>query len=177
MSGRTRLARALEPARRSSPRPEAAAPTRIATLQRVLGNRALQRLLQPEAREAPPTSARPLPTRLRSGIEQLSGLPMGDVRVHYGSSEPAKVDAVAFARGDSIHLAPSQDRLLAHEAWHVVQQRQGRVRPNLRVGGQPVNDDRGLEREADRMGARAMRTTGAANLGHATSEERAEPTE
>jgi hypothetical protein len=54
------------------------------------------------------------------------------------------------------HLAPGQDSHLPHEAWHVVQQRQGRVQPNLEVSGTPVNDNPGLEHEADVMGAKAL---------------------
>ena len=45
---------------------------------------------------------------------------------------------------------------MPHEAWHVVQQTQGRVRPTMQMkDGVPVNDDEGLEREADVMGSRA----------------------
>ncbi|AWK89874.1 hypothetical protein [Azospirillum thermophilum] len=44
------------------------------------------------------------------------------------------------------------------EAWHVVQQAQGRVRQTVATGdGIPVNDDAGLERVAEVMGAKAMR--------------------
>lgn len=94
-----------------------------------------------------------LPERLRSGLEQSSGFSFEHVRVHYGSSLPAQVGAHAFAQGSHIHLGAGQERHLAHEAWHVVQQHQGRVRPTTRVAGQAVNDDPALEREADRMGA------------------------
>ncbi|WP_204278956.1 hypothetical protein, partial [Klebsiella aerogenes] len=59
------------------------------------------------------------------------------------------------AQGTDIHLAPGQERHLPHEAWHVVQQRSGRVRPTMRLGGTAINDDAGLEAEADRMGTRA----------------------
>jgi hypothetical protein len=46
---------------------------------------------------------------------------------------------------------------LPHEAWHLVQQAQGRVRPTMQMkGGVPVNDDAALEREADVMGERAL---------------------
>lgn len=97
-----------------------------------------------------------LPAPLRAGIERLSGVAMDDVRVHYGSSEPARYDALAFARGSTIHLAPGQERHLPHEAWHTVQQKQGRVAPSIEVAGAPVNDDPSLEREADVMGRRAL---------------------
>jgi hypothetical protein len=98
-----------------------------------------------------------LPAQLRSGVEALSGVSMDGVRVHRGSPAPAQVGAHAYAQGDEIHLAPGQERHLPHEAWHVAQQRQGRVRATTEVADAPVNDDAGLEREADTMGARAAR--------------------
>ena len=97
-----------------------------------------------------------LPDGLKSGVEQLSGHSLDDVRVHYNSERPAAVQAHAYAQGSDIHLAPGQERHLPHEAWHVVQQAQGRVPQTTEVAGQPVNDDAGLEREADTMGARAL---------------------
>lgn len=98
-----------------------------------------------------------LPTQLKSGMEALSGLDLSDVRVHLNSSKPAQLKALAYAQGNHIHLGPGQERHLAHEAWHVVQQRQGRVAPTAAVGGTQVNDDGRLEAEADRMGAIAQR--------------------
>ncbi|MGC9420386.1 MAG: DUF4157 domain-containing protein [Rhodovulum sp.] len=97
-----------------------------------------------------------LPDQLRAGVESLSGRDMGGVNVHYNSSRPAAVQAHAFAQGNDIHVAPGQERHLPHEAWHVVQQAEGRVAPTGEIAGQPVNDDAGLEREADVMGARAQ---------------------
>jgi hypothetical protein len=98
-----------------------------------------------------------MPDGLKSGIETLSGMAMDHVRVHYNSAKPAQLDAHAYARGSDIHLAPGQDRHLPHEAWHLVQQAQGRVQPTLQLqDGVPVNDDPGLEREADQMGERAL---------------------
>ena len=100
-----------------------------------------------------------LPDPVRVGIESLSGLAMDDVKVHYNSSRPARLGALAYAQGSEIHLAPGQERQLPHEAWHVVQQKQGRVRPTLQLRhGGPVIDDAALEQEADRMGAQALRT-------------------
>jgi len=98
-----------------------------------------------------------LPNQLKSNLEALSGLSMDAVRVHYNSTKPAQLHALAYAQGTNIHLGPGQERHLPHEAWHVVQQAQGRVRPTLQMaGGLAVNDDAGLEREADVMGGRAM---------------------
>lgn len=98
-----------------------------------------------------------LPEELRSGVESLSGMNLDDVRVHYNSSSPGAVDAHAYAQGRDIHVAPGQEAHLAHEAWHVVQQAQGRVRPTMQLNGSvPINDDVRLEREADAMGQAAL---------------------
>ena len=102
-----------------------------------------------------------LPDQLKSGVESLSGLSMDHVKVHYNSSGPAQLNAHAYARGNDIHLAPGQEKHLPHEAWHVVQQAQGRVRPTAQMkGGVAVNDDIGLEAEADVMGAKALQLAG-----------------
>lgn len=98
-----------------------------------------------------------LPDQLKTGIENLSGHSMDDVKVHYHSSKPAQLNAHAYAQGNQIHVASGQEKHLAHEAWHVVQQKQGRVKPTMQMKGRVnVNDDRGLEHEADVMGAKAM---------------------
>ena len=85
---------------------------------------------------------------------------MDDVRVHYNSSKPAQLQAHAYAQGTNIHLASGQEKHLPHEAWHVVQQKQGRVKPTMQMKGKVnINDDEGLEREADVMGSKAMSAT------------------
>ncbi|MCK9397745.1 MAG: DUF4157 domain-containing protein [Methylobacter sp.] len=97
-----------------------------------------------------------LPDNLKSGIESLSGLSMDNAKVHYNSSQPAQLNALAYAQGNDIHIAPGQEQHLPHEAWHVVQQAQGRVQPTMQMkNGVPVNDDKGLEHEADSMGTKA----------------------
>ncbi len=117
-----------------------------------------------------------LPDNLKSGIENLSRHSLDDVKVHYNSSKPAQLNAHAFAQGTQIHIAPGQERHLAHEAWHVVQQKQGRVRPTKQLkSAVPVNDDPALEKEADVMGAKAMQMKfmhGAASGSFATAERR-----
>jgi hypothetical protein len=99
-----------------------------------------------------------LPDRLKAGVENLSGLSMDDVRVHYNSPQPAAVQALAYTQGTDIHLAPGQQKHLPHEAWHVVQQKQGRVKPTLQMKGVAINDDTGLELEAEAMAGRALQT-------------------
>lgn len=97
-----------------------------------------------------------LPDNLKSGIEQLSGLSMDHVRVHYNSDKPAQLQASAYTQGSDIHVAPGQERHLPHEAWHAVQQMQGRVQPTTQLKGFHINDSSSLEREADVMGERAI---------------------
>ncbi len=105
-----------------------------------------------------------LPGALKAGIETLSGFAMDDVVVHRASIKPAQVNAYAYAQGSHIHLGPGQEKQLPHEAWHVVQQKQGRVKPTKQLKGKvSVNDDKGLEKEADLMGGRAQKF----NLQHA----------
>jgi hypothetical protein len=114
-------------------------------------------VIQREAAAAPNRTG--LPDQLKQGVEALSGMAMDDVRVHRNSARPAQLQAHAFAQGSDIHLAPGQEQHLPHEAWHVVQQKQGRVRATAQLkAGVALNDDRGLEREADVMGARALGT-------------------
>jgi hypothetical protein len=97
-----------------------------------------------------------LPDSLKAGVEQLSGYSLDDIRVHYNSPRPAEVQALAYTQGTEIHVGPGQEQHLAHEAWHVVQQKQGRVQPTMQMKGVAINDDEGLEREADVMGSKAM---------------------
>lgn len=97
-----------------------------------------------------------LPARLKASVEALSGRALGDVTVHYNSDQPARLQALAYTQGSEIHLAAGQERHLPHEAWHVVQQQQGRVRPTLQATGVAINDDSTLEREADVMGHQAQ---------------------
>lgn len=95
-----------------------------------------------------------LPVNLKSGIENLSGYSMDDVKVHYNSDKPAQLQAHAYAQGTDIHLASGQEKHLPHEAWHVVQQKQGRVQPTIQLKSK-ININEGLEKEADVMGEKA----------------------
>lgn len=103
----------------------------------------------------PPPNRTGMPDVLKGGIESLSGMAMDDVRVHYNSPKPAQLQALAYTQGTDIHVAPGQERHLPHEAWHVVQQKQGRVRATTQMKSQPINDQASLEQEADLMGAKA----------------------
>lgn len=115
-----------------------------------------------------------LPDNLKNGIENLSGHAMDDVKVHYNSAKPAQLNAHAYAQGSQIHLASGQEKHLPHEAWHVVQQKQGRVKPTKQLKGNVgINDDKSLENEADVMGVKALqlksRTTSKFRTGYRKS--------
>ena len=97
-----------------------------------------------------------LPDGLKAGVEALSGISLDPVRVHYNSSRPAELNALAYAQGTDIHVGPGQEQHLPHEAWHVVQQMEGRVHPTVQAKGVEINDDAGLEKEADEMGQQAV---------------------
>lgn len=99
-----------------------------------------------------------LPDKLKAGVESMSGMSMDHVKVHYNSDKPAQLNAHAYAQGSDIHIASGQERHLPHEAWHVVQQAQGRVKPTMQAKGAAINDDHALEHEADIMGMQALQT-------------------
>lgn len=137
-------------------RPEAAIHERV----QLIANRSTRATqiaqLQHIANSAAPNHTG-LPDNLKAGIENLSGYTMDDVSVHHNSDKPAQLHAHAYAQGTDIHIAPGQEKHLPHEAWHVVQQKQGRARPSVQLkAGIDVNDDQSLEREADIMGAKAL---------------------
>lgn len=97
-----------------------------------------------------------IPDNLSSGLEKLSGIDLSDVKVHQNSDKPQQVGALAYTQGNDIHIAPGQEKHLPHEGWHVVQQKQGRVKPTLQMkSGEKINDDEALEKEADIMGSKA----------------------
>jgi hypothetical protein len=108
-----------------------------------------------------------LPHQLKSGIESLSGMSMDHVKVHYNSEKPAQLQAHAYAQGSEIHVGPGQERHLPHEAWHVVQQARGLVRPTRQLkNGAAINDNASLEHEADVMGARSLQFKRLPNRGN-----------
>ncbi|MCI3208064.1 MULTISPECIES: DUF4157 domain-containing protein [Pandoraea] len=114
----------------------------------------------PKSHAPAPHNGKVLPLQLKAGIEALSGMSMDDVEVHRNSPHPNRLDAHAYAQGNRIFLGAGQEQHLPHEAWHVVQQKQGRVAPTMQSGDAMINDDPALEREADAMGAAALAYTG-----------------
>jgi len=97
-----------------------------------------------------------LPDALKTNIEKLSGFSLDDVKVHYNSDKPAQMQAHAYTQGTDIYVGPNQEKHIAHEAWHVTQQKQGKVKPTFQMGnGTKVNNSSALEAEADKMGQHA----------------------
>ena len=106
--------------------PRSLTPGDVLQLQRAFGNRAVTRLITETARRpvgigrettdahAPAqTGANEtgLPDALKAGVESLSGLSLEDVRVHYNSDEPRRMQSFAYTRGADIHLAPGQEEI------------------------------------------------------------------
>ncbi|OJJ23106.1 hypothetical protein BKI52_01785 [marine bacterium AO1-C] len=121
---------------------------------------AKQKPIQPKAASASSSNAgssmQGLPEPMKNNMEAMGGVDLSDVKVHHNSGEPQKVGALAYAQGSDIHLGPGQEKHLGHEAWHTVQQKQGRVKPTrMYKRDTPVNDDAHLEREADEMATKA----------------------
>ncbi|MDE5819595.1 MAG: DUF4157 domain-containing protein [Lachnospiraceae bacterium] len=95
-----------------------------------------------------------IPTQLKERMEQHTGLSLNDVRVHYHSDLPARLDALAYTQGNQVYIGAGQERHLPHELGHVVQQKLGKVRADTRhESGVLMNTDAKLEREADEIGA------------------------
>lgn len=106
-----------------------------------------------------------IPDDVKQRMEDAFGTDFSSVRVHPDSAKAPEVGALAYTQGTDIHFAPGQfkpdtsagQQLLGHELTHVVQQAEGRVQPTTEIGGIPVNDNEGLEHEADVLGAKAAR--------------------
>lgn len=106
-----------------------------------------------------------LPENVQSSLESNLGSDFSNVNIHPNSSKATEMNALAYTQGTDVHFAPGQfkpestagQKLIGHEFAHVVQQAEGRVKPTIEVNGMPVNDDRGLESEADRMGEKVAR--------------------
>lgn len=95
---------------------------------------------QPQVRPQSPTSStgNGLPSQLKTGIESLSGMSRDGVKVHYKASEPAQLNAHAYA--------------------------QGRVKPTIQTKSGAAIGDAHLEHETDVMGGKAMQLKASATV-------------
>jgi Domain of unknown function (DUF4157) len=108
------------------------------------------------------SAGKSIPTPLRTKMEQSFNTSFANVTLHEGT-QASSIGALAYTQGNQIHFASgkfhpdtaSGQALLGHELAHVVQQRQGRVKPTGQVKGLPLNDNLALEQEADRLGLKA----------------------
>ncbi|WP_051313184.1 DUF4157 domain-containing protein [Sporocytophaga myxococcoides] len=111
------------------------------------------------------SSSGKMPQVVQKKMESSFGQDFSDVNIHTNSSQSKALNAHAFTQGNDIHFAPgkyspesqSGQELLGHELTHVVQQREGRVQPTVQKKGANINDDKGLEKEADEMGERSAK--------------------
>lgn len=90
-----------------------------------------------------------IPLGIQERFESMAGLDLDDVKVHYNSDKPEQLQALAYTQGNQIYIAPGQEKHLEHELGHVIQQKQGKVKPTGSIGGLPLNDDADLERAAN----------------------------
>ncbi|APR88388.1 hypothetical protein A7982_13737 [Minicystis rosea] len=121
-----------------------------------------------------------IPAPVRAKMETAFGADYSNVRVHPSSPRAAALGALAFTQGSDIHFAPGQwspettrgQEVLGHELWHLEQRHQGRVRATTQYKGVGLNDDAGLEAEADAMGALAARapSSSVTAVGHASAQ-------
>ena len=133
--------------------PAAAPDGMMGSLVQRFGEAGARRMLKRRLAQRARSGGEAVPVEMQAGIDRLSGVPMDDVAVHRDSSEPAKLDAKAFAKGNQIHLGPGQEKHLAHEAWHVAQQKQGLAPATGEMGGAAINADPALEDDAHHQGA------------------------
>ncbi|MCL1976538.1 MAG: DUF4157 domain-containing protein [Candidatus Bathyarchaeota archaeon] len=111
----------------------------------------LQRQTTPTPNSSTPNGGTPLPSNMQKQYEKHSGYSLADIRIFYNSEEPTKLCALAYAKGNTIHVGPNQEQHLPHEVGHVIQQKAGIVKPTLQSQGVHINDDEILERNADKI--------------------------
>jgi len=105
-----------------------------------------------------------LPSHVQAKMESSFGTDFSGVNIHANSGQATNIGALAYTQGNDVHFAPGQfnpdsqkgQELIGHELTHVVQQRQGRVRPDAeQYKSLNINSDTSLEKEADVMGTKA----------------------
>jgi hypothetical protein len=106
------------------------------------------------------SGGQPLEAGLQRKLGQAMGADFSEVRVHADAQADQlnrSIQAKAFTTGQNVFFRQGAynpgsrggQALIAHELTHVVQQKQGRVKPTVQINGAEVNDDPTLEAEAD----------------------------
>jgi peptidoglycan hydrolase-like protein with peptidoglycan-binding domain len=125
-----------------------------------------------------PSLSGKMPSIVQRKMEASFGEDFSDVNIHKDSSQSKELNAHAHTQGNEIHFAPGMynpesqkgQELLGHELTHVVQQREGRVQPTVQKKGVNINDDEGLEKEADEMGEKAAKGVETGTVQRATGD-------
>jgi len=134
----------------------------LLSMQSAAGNQATQSTMQRKQRDVATTGRMPL--EVQHQMEEALGGDFSDVTIYPNSDKATNVGALAYTQGTEIHFAPGQynpdsyegKELLGHELTHVMQQKAGRVTPTGKIGRDTlINDDQGLEMEAEQMGKKA----------------------
>lgn len=111
------------------------------------------------------SSGNSLPEDVQAKMENSFGTSFADVNIHQNDNSATDMGALAYTQGNDVHFAPGQynpgsqagQELIGHELTHVVQQRQGNVKSTMKQGGVNINDDSGLEHDADVAGKQAAK--------------------
>ena len=107
------------------------------------------------------SSGEKLPDKVQAKMENSFGQDFSSVSVHKESSSAQDIHAKAYTQGNEVHFAPGEynpesqsgQELIGHELTHVVQQREGKVGAgDVHGKGLEINQDAGLENEADELG-------------------------
>ncbi len=105
-----------------------------------------------------------MPDGVKDKMENSFGTDFSSINIHKDSEQATNMGALAYTQGNDVHFAPGQynpntqggQELIGHELTHVVQQRQGRVKPTKEQRKDlAVNDNPLLENEADTKGKKA----------------------
>ena len=119
----------------------------------------------PEQAEAPQKQNKTgMPDQVLQKMESAFNTDFSTVKIFPNSSKAPQLGALAFTQGHHVHFAPGKfnptstdgQKMLAHELTHVMQQRQGIVKPTSQIKGLPLNDDPALEKHADNLGTQAI---------------------
>jgi len=96
----------------------------------------------PVQRSAVNENSTGMPDGVKTQMEGAFNASFSDVSIHTDSVQAKNMNALAYTQGTDVHFAPGQfkpeskngQELLGHELTHVLQQKEGRVKPTTEVG-------------------------------------------